>query len=862
MFRQSWRLAYIFVIFAFPSACVAQPSAPKSQTLSAHYQDLLESDGEKAFRAMRRLAAMPTDTLQFLRDNVRPAAKTATPEDIQKLIHQLDSERFAERDKAGQELERLDWQAMDAVRKAAKEGGTLERKRRLEQLIARAEGPLTGSKLRWQRAVEVVDWIGTAEAKALMERWGQGAAGSQLTQDANKALKRWASVSRAALPAVKATTDAQGDPLPVGAILRIGSTRWRLEERDSGSIFYTSDGKRLIVIGDVILGVVNVADGKILIRQESNRYGGWSAQSARLTPDGKRLVAAGFSYGNDMRIPSVRVFDVDGLKEISHWPVEGDVLGFAEKANVALLRTEKGIQQFDIDAGRNLEFFPLPKDTRGPVWAIHGKTAVVATAKQDHFLVYDVTAPERAKTLVFPDRLPSSFAFSPDGKTLACGAHYDWGLILYDVESGKPIRHIRPRGAARTEVRSLVFSPDGKTLMFTSNELEKRYGDGELVAWDMEQHKPRWKTSGGGTAFVFSPDGCFIAGKSGVLSTARLSVWDAATGKEITGYAEPAAAFTSELAFSADGQSILTVQRNAARIWDFPSGKALKEFNHPTVPRADLAKVDRAALSPDGRRLATSSHNRDLRIWDTQTGRELLKLPDSGFQSGFARNFMFTQDGSRLCTWEANCRLRVWDVATGRLLGEHLPRPEGFPKELDENDDIRRQRGLRDKTFTLGSDVCFFPDGSRFLWHFNKLRVYDAASGKEMQSLAEDIDMGYYRPEVSADGEWLLIGGGSDQPRTLVNLRLGKKFGQVQVAGGRSGAPALSPDGRCFALDTSAGANRRILIYETASLQPRLAIPLEYGYAYRLAFSPDGRFLAAALIDGTVLVWDVRSLEL
>jgi WD40 repeat protein len=77
-----------------------------------------------------------------------------------------------------------------------------------------------------------------------------------------------------------------------------------------------------------------------------------------------------------------------------------------------------------------------------------------------------------------------------------------------------------------------------------------------------------------------------------------------------------------------------------------------------------------------------------------------------------------------------------------------------------------------------------------------------------------------------------------------------------------SGAQAMAPDGRSFALDTTVGGKRRIILYETATLRPRLAIPLEYGYTNRLVFSPEGRFLAAAHIDGTVLVWDVRALEL
>src|SRR5437660_3283361 len=145
--------------------------------------------------------------------------------------------------------------------------------------------------------------------------------------------------------------------------------------------------------------------------------------------------------------------------------------------------------------------------------------------------------------------MPYSFAISPDGKILACGADYDRGLLLYDLESGKPIRQIVPEDGARTTIRSLAFSPDGKTLAFSSYSYSRSGSTTELVAWDMERHRPRWKNARGGHSLAFSPDGRFIAGKAG----SRLSVWESRTGKEITEGESIAAAATQELAFSSDG---------------------------------------------------------------------------------------------------------------------------------------------------------------------------------------------------------------------------------------------------------------------------------------------------------------------
>src|SRR5262249_18315130 len=136
---------------------------------------------------------------------------------------------FQERDRANRELERHDWQALAALRKAATANLNLESKRRMERLMAYLAGPVTRLPLRWHRAVELLEWIGSPEAKVLLERLAQGAAESRLTQDAQRALKRFKTRVEPASQFAKMgpAADASAEPLPGGAILRVGTARWQ-----------------------------------------------------------------------------------------------------------------------------------------------------------------------------------------------------------------------------------------------------------------------------------------------------------------------------------------------------------------------------------------------------------------------------------------------------------------------------------------------------------------------------------------------------------------------------------------------------------------------------------------------------------
>ena len=111
---------------------------------------------------------------------------------MDRLIKDLDGATFDAREKAMKDLERLERAAENALRKALAEPQTsLELRRRMERLIERLDAPVTEpERLRELHGVEVLEMVGTPEAKEVLERLAKGTPGLALTREAKAALAR------------------------------------------------------------------------------------------------------------------------------------------------------------------------------------------------------------------------------------------------------------------------------------------------------------------------------------------------------------------------------------------------------------------------------------------------------------------------------------------------------------------------------------------------------------------------------------------------------------------------------------------------------------------------------------------------
>jgi hypothetical protein len=151
------------------------------------WDTLADEDPAKAYPAAAQLAGSPKQDLALARKvhpTPIPDAKT-----VQTLFAELHSDRFTVRDQAAREMEKLGEQAIGALEDALAAQPPLDVRKRLEQLLTRADSKPGRDTLQAIRAVAVLHMIGDKEARAQLQQWAGGNPSARLTKAAKAALK-------------------------------------------------------------------------------------------------------------------------------------------------------------------------------------------------------------------------------------------------------------------------------------------------------------------------------------------------------------------------------------------------------------------------------------------------------------------------------------------------------------------------------------------------------------------------------------------------------------------------------------------------------------------------------------------------
>jgi hypothetical protein len=184
--------SYDTTILVWDMTTVPAPAIEETKRTAKELDALWErlaGDAADADAALRELAACPEQAAELAGRLLKPAAKDRT-ERIARLLRQLDSDTFAERERAEASLAELGEDAAEALGAALDGEPSAEVRRRAERLLERLrEGPPAPERLRALRAVQLLEWIGSPAARRTLEALADGAPGAERTRAARAALE-------------------------------------------------------------------------------------------------------------------------------------------------------------------------------------------------------------------------------------------------------------------------------------------------------------------------------------------------------------------------------------------------------------------------------------------------------------------------------------------------------------------------------------------------------------------------------------------------------------------------------------------------------------------------------------------------
>jgi RNA polymerase sigma factor (sigma-70 family) len=675
-------------------------------------------------------------------------------------------------------------------------------------------------------------------------------------------------------------TDLYGDPLPDGAISRLGTVRLRHSESVNW-LQFTPDGKSLVSQGWDGVAIWKADTGKQLHLFPYDRGAAFPDEGVSLSKNGKLLAMSGKSgaYIHDVatgkRVKTIGTSEV-GLTLLSP---DGKILAVRSGTR------PWPFELWDIASGQMLQSGGADESNFGILmFSPDGKTLVTAGSMflktplqpDNKISFYDAATGKKLRELPLGTAIPYKLALSPDGQHLAYLCFGDDGQMtnrihVWDIAAAKEIRQLVPAVKNHSEPRyemAIAFAPDGRTLY-----------------------------AAGGAAHT-------------------LTIWNPFTGEELL-HVGTEFGHSTALAVAADNKKVASADMGAIRILDAARGKDLvTQVGHRMW-------VLHTPVTANGGIVATTDGYR-LVVWNAKSGRSLHQLE---VKEGTAIRFAEFIDGGRnLVTFEVDEArktqvLRVRELETGK---------EVRHTDLQQKAAVVSATPLAiapdGKTLAMiayANPSAIGPGGKPWAIHGGErppVNVVDCISGKPLRTLGNLVTGAVISGAAFTAGGRTLVAWCSDFQVRLWNVEDGhllRKFPITleAVRNGTAPAPApamvlpppvsdqifcdirgtVSPDGRLVALgkendfafaiyDLATGKLVRTLdtltdcrwpvifspdsrslacgseivyVVEVATGRVRHSFAGHLGRAMSLAFSVDGKTLVSGGSDTTALVWDL-----
>ena len=241
------------------------------------------------------------------------------------------------------------------------------------------------------------------------------------------------------------------------------------------------------------------------------------------------------------------------------------------------------------------------------------------------------------------------------------------------------------------------------------------------------------------------------------------------------------------------------------------------------------------AFSPDGKLLATGSMDNSIKLWNTQSGKEIRSF---AMQTGFIRSLNFSPDGSKLLSASSDNKAMLYEVQSGELLAEFKQKKNRLWK------------------------ACFSPDGSKVLTMDDRtqLILWDALSGELIKEYKKEYDAEITTHWFTASGE-SLITINANKKSQLTNLNDSALSVEFNIQ--KPYSYAVSPTNKVLAIGSST-QHIELFNIETGERTDSLVPNPDKGCngcKTRIVFSHTGKKLVSVTKYSGVDIWDVRTGE-
>lgn len=437
------------------------------------------------------------------------------------------------------------------------------------------------------------------------------------------------------------TTDVYGDPLPAGAVARLGTVRFRSGEY-MRRLAFSPDGKRLVTRGTSKMTLWDAESGKKLAEFASDKVGPFAWRS-----DGRGVMLVTEPGGKER----IGDFTRERLKA-------GPTKEFAYEPNAAAKVND--FEHFHghaispdgryLVAGRSGNRDEQPRPIS--VWEID-TSRPLEEFEQIHEL-----GPQQGNCLQILFSPESKFVGVVSGPKIDRAAKDQTLLfVLYDLATGKE-RYSRPIPLPHFQVTSaltVALAPEARYLAVGGSDsvchiyaLER---DGAEITVDDPAEQPnRW------FALVFAGEQLFAcrAGETGArYFDSSLHVFDAKTGRSVRD-AVSLPSYVDAMTLSTDGKRLAISMGGALQIYDVTANRSIE-------PAAGhLSWIWGLHVFADGAKALTWSYGDEPRVWELATGKELKRLPLPA-QKG---HWVVSPDEKAILGL-IDGKLRVFDAASG-----------------------------------------------------------------------------------------------------------------------------------------------------------------------------------------------------